>query len=178
MSYIDATEAPPTHAILHMYVEDSELRHKYEPIVTQFNIDSLTNTYPNAGFDLFFPETTLVENVAPSTMVSMGVKMEMKIYDTITNEWKSTGYYMYPRSSISKTPLMVANCTGVIDSGYRGNITGAFRNLSGVAHPVQKHSRLLQICSPDLRPMVVKIVEKSFFEETSRASGGFGSTGV
>ena len=39
---------------------------------------------------------------------------------------------MYPRSSIYKTPLRLANNTGIIDSGYRGNLMGAFDNISPV----------------------------------------------
>jgi dUTP pyrophosphatase len=178
MSFIDATEAPPSHAILYLYIEDCNLRYLYEPKVVQYNIDSLNDAYPNAGFDLYFPQTVTAVGL-PTTMVSMGVVAEMRIYDSIKNEWTPTGYYMYPRSSISKTPLMLANSTGVIDSGYRGPLIGAFRNLSGgEAYQIRQGDRLLQICAPDLRPMVVKIVERSFFEETSRASGGFGSTGV
>lgn len=177
MSYIDATEAPPSHAILYLYIEDCDLRYLYEPKVFQYNVDSLNTDYPDAGFDLFFPQPVNVAGL-PSTMISMGVRAEMRIYDTIKNEWKTTGYYMYPRSSISKTPLMLANSTGIIDSGYRGHLIGAFRNLSGESYQIRQGERLLQICTPDLRPMVVKIVEESFFEETSRASGGFGSTGA
>ena len=177
MSYIDATEAPPTHAILYLYIEDCNLRYLYEPKVVQYNIDSMNDAYPNSGFDLYFPQTATAVGLR-SSLIPMGVIAEMRIYDAIKNEWKPTGYYMYPRSSISKTPLMLAYSTGVIDSGYRGHLIGAFRNLSGEAYQIRQGDRLLQVCAPDLRPMVVKIVEKSFFEETSRASGGFGSTGV
>jgi dUTPase len=74
---------------------------------------------------------------------------------------------------------MLANQTGIIDSGYRGNIIGAFRNLSCGPLPfmVEKHTRLLQICAPDLRPILIELVNPSFFETTSRSDGGFGSTG-
>ena len=178
MSFIDATVAPPTHAIFYMSVNNNELKELYDPSISKYNISSLNDYYPNAGFDLFVPEETKIINVAPTSMVSMEVKSEMRIYDSFTNTWKPTSYYMYPRSSISKTPLMLANSTGIIDSGYRGNLIGAFRNLSGEPYVINKHSRLLQVCAPDLRPMVVKLVDESFFEETSRQEGGFGSTGV
>lgn len=178
MSYIDATEAPPSHAILYLSVKDNMLHYKYQPAIVQHNLDVLNNDYPNSGFDLFFPEDTKITNVAPTSMVSMGVRSEMRMYNSFLNEWKTTGYYMYPRSSISKTPLMLANNTGIIDSGYRGELIGAFRNLSGEPYDVEQHTRLLQICAPDLRPIVVKLVKESFFEETSRQSGGFGSTGL
>ena len=80
---------------------------------------------------------------------------------------------------MSKTPLMLANQTGIIDSGYRGNIIGAFRNISGSSQPfvVEKYTRLLQICSPDLRPIIIQLVDVDFFETTLRNEGGFGSTG-
>ena len=75
--------------------------------------------------------------------------------------------------------LCLANQTGIIDSGYRGNIIGAFRNISGgpLTFVVEKHMRLLQICAPDLRPIIVEIVDENFFKRTSRNDGGFGSTG-
>ena len=33
-----------------------------------------------------------------------------------------SGYYLYPCSSIVKTPFKVANTVGIIDSGYRGEV--------------------------------------------------------
>jgi dUTPase len=62
------------------------------------------------------------------------------------------GFYLYPRSSISKTNLRLANSVGIIDSGYRGNILAIFDILQNdnVSTTIEKHSRLLQICSGDL----------------------------
>ena len=110
----------------------------------------------------------------------MGIKCGMSIFDTRTEKWKPTGYYSYPRSSISKTPLMLANSVGIIDSGYRGPIIGAFRNTSNLIqepYVVEQNARLLQLCAPDLRPIIVELVDESFFETTERGEGGFGSTG-
>ena len=55
---------------------------------------------------------------------------------------------MYPRSNISKTPLMLFNSVGVIDSGYR-SVCGAFHNISGDDEPfvVEQYTRLYQICA-------------------------------
>ena len=74
---------------------------------------------------------------------------------------------------------MLANGTGIIDSGYRGPIIGAFRNISNQQerYVVEQNARLLQLCAPDLRPIVVELVNESFFETTERGEGGFGSTG-
>jgi dUTP pyrophosphatase len=112
--------------------------------------------------------------------VDYRIKTEMRVYHESKDSWKSTGFYVYPRSSISKTPLLLANHVGIIDSGYRGWIKGAFRlvGLSPAIYTVEKYTKLLQICSPDLGPVVVKLVQESFFENTNRGEQGFGSTGV
>jgi len=151
---------------------------EYAESIKQHNNSVLNNPYPNAGFDLFFPEECVFSS-SDSKFVSMCIKCEMRIFDNNTGQWKPTGYYSYPRSSISKTPLMLANSVGIIDSGYRGPIIGAFRNISCKPEPyvVEKYSRLLQICAPDLRPIMVELVGENFFETTERGDGGFGSTG-
>jgi dUTPase len=93
-----------------------------------------------------------------------------------------TGFYTHPRSSLSKTPLRLANATGIIDAGYRGNLIGMFDCNSGEDHDYTSElfSRLLQICAPSLMPIFVDIVEN--IEElgpvTSRGGGGIGSTGI
>ena len=95
----------------------------------------------------------------------------------------NTGYYMYPRSSISKTPLRLANSVGIIDSGYRGHLMGMFDCLplaqAGESYTIQPFDRLLQICSPDLGPIYVLLVdfENELGGNTERGIGGFGSTG-
>ena len=92
---------------------------------------------------------------------------------------KCMGYYMYPRSSISKTPLVLSNHVGIIDSGYRGPLTGMFRNLSTLEdYKMKKFDRYLQICSSTLEPFIVKMVDtEEELGATTRGSGGFGSTG-
>jgi len=72
---------------------------------------------------------------------------------------------------------MLANQTGIIDSGYRGYIIGAFRMLSTGSWTANRHERLLQICTPNLEPFLVQIVDADFLTDTNRGSGGFGSTG-
>jgi len=100
----------------------------------------------------------------------------------------NTGYYMYPRSSLSKTQLRLANSVGIIDSGYRGHLTGMFdvvnidvNNNSNEEADFwgRKFDRYVQICAPGLVPILVQVVD-TFEElgvETVRGGGGFGSTG-
>jgi dUTPase len=102
------------------------------------------------------------------------------------------GYYLYPRSSISKTRMRMANSVGIIDSGYRGDIIAAVDTIgvfgsSDIWHvwketlmPIKKYDRYFQICAPDLSPFMVYIVddEAGLGEPTARGAGGFGSTGA
>ena len=39
------------------------------------------------------------------------------------------GFSLLPRSSIVKTPLRLSNSVGVIDRGYRGQVTAVVDNL-------------------------------------------------
>jgi dUTP pyrophosphatase len=93
---------------------------------------------------------------------------------------KNTAFYIYPRSSISKTPLMLANNTGIIDSGYRGSLIGAFRWLrtNSDNYTVEQNTKLVQICHPSLCPIYVVLVNEEDLTSTERGDGGFGSTGV
>jgi dUTPase len=101
-----------------------------------------------------------------------------EITDTnISYGWgsSSTGYYLYPRSSICKTPLMLANHTGIIDSGYRGHIMAATRCLGG-AYEIEQYTRLFQICAPTLCRVFVVLVDEIELTNSERGTGGFGST--
>ena len=85
-------------------------------------------------------------------------------------------FYLYPRSSISKTGLRLANSVGIIDSGYRGNLLAAL-DCYQKDEEITKGMRLVQLCTPDLQPISkVRIVEEHI-GETERGTGGFGSTG-
>jgi deoxycytidine triphosphate deaminase len=97
-------------------------------------------------------------------------------YTNITYNGKNTAFYIHPRSSISKTPLMLANQTGVVDNGYRNVLIGAFRALYNTPYTLEKHTRLLQICHPSLCPVYVFLVNENELSCSNR--GGFGSTGI
>ena len=89
-------------------------------------------------------------------------------------------YYLYPRSSIVKTPMRLANSVGIIDSGYRGEIK-AFVDMiddSMNSFSALAMDRYFQICHPTLRPF--KVIMVNTLDElghTDRGEGGFGSTG-
>ena len=103
----------------------------------------------------------------------------------------NTGFYMYPRSSLSKTQLRLANSVGIIDAGYRGNLAGMFdvvniksentknKDTEYADYIGEAYARYVQICAPGLIPIIIKVVKslKDLGEETERGTGGFGSTG-
>ena len=78
----------------------------------------------NAGFDLFCPQDT-------DSMGAQKVVLDHKIVTCMKMKHWYVSYYLYPRSSVVKTPLRLANSVGIIDSGYRGNIKAVFDNISG-----------------------------------------------
>ena len=113
-----------------------------------------------------------------SVFVDFKIKTEMLFCEVDRNIATNSPFLLHPRSSISKLPLMLSNHTGIIDSGYRGSIIGAFRNLdTQKSCKVDKDTRLLQICHPSLCPIFVVFLDEKDLTTTERQSGGFGSTG-
>ena len=85
-------------------------------------------------------------------------------------------YLLLPRSSISKTPLRLSNSIGLIDGGYRGEIIAAVDNIRNSPYQIKTHQRLFQFVAMDGSPIHFQLVSE--LSNTSRGSGGFGSTGL
>jgi len=119
----------------------------------------------DSGFDLYVPADITVQPGETAT-IDHAVICEPKF---------AGGYYLYPRSSISKTPLRLANSVGIIDNGYRGSIMAKVDNRSAEPFTIKRGERLFQLCHPSLLPLTVRIVE-SASKNTERGAGGFGST--
>ena len=130
-------------------------------------------SHRDSGFDVFCPRK--VECPCKlTTRLHLGISAA--VYKHTTKGDIPMPYYMYPRSSISKTPLRLANSVGIIDSGYRGELQAPVDNFSCQKYIVEEGQRLFQICSGDLTPFYnVKIVDS--LDQTDRGAGGFGSTG-
>jgi len=83
---------------------------------------------------------------------------------------------LFPRSSVHKFNLSLANCVGVIDSGYRGEIIFKFRVLNeGNNHAYKVGDRIGQLLI--LPYPRIEFEEVKELSETNRGAGGFGSTG-
>lgn len=81
---------------------------------------------------------------------------------------------VFPRSSVSARCMTMANCVGVIDSGYRGEVTAKFRPHL-FAKPYDKGDRVAQMI---IMPYPhVDFVEVDELSESDRGEGGYGSTG-
>ena len=76
----------------------------------------------DAGLDLFVVEDQIIP--AKSTQpIPLQIACE-----NLDNK----AYYLFPRSSISKTPLRLANSIGLIDGGYRGELIGMVDNITKI----------------------------------------------
>lgn len=82
---------------------------------------------------------------------------------------------IFPRSSIVKTGLMLKNCVGVIDSGYRGEVKFFFDKGHRPMKNYEVGDRIGQLVImpyPTIEPE-----EATELSDTARGTGGFGSTG-
>lgn len=176
---MDAT----TNAILEICVDKDypELLELYERAMIEHNNNVQCDPFANSGFDLITPDDTIFTDPFSTKMLDLHIKTQMWSGESNENtEHEPTAFYVYPRSSISKTQLMLSNHVGIIDSGYRNNLMCAFRympfSFPTPTYTVVKHTRLTQICLPSLRPFLVKLIKENDLTTTSR-KGGFGSTG-
>ena len=139
----------------------------------------LTTVYNNhqhynpgdSGLDLFCPETITI-NPGETVKINLQIKCEALSNDGQRN----VSYYLYPRSSIIKTPLRLSNSVGIIDAGYRGDIIACVDNIKNESYTITQGDRLFQICAGNLEPIEFQLVND--LSNTQRGTGGFGSTGL
>jgi dUTPase len=190
------------HLKVYINSDDDDLKQVYINSIQTRHLKMQNNPdIIDAGFDLFTPGNEgeelqkygdVIRFFGPNRQRNPVNKVDFKLCcsaQIVTDNGKTfaTGYYLHPRSSISNTQLRLANATGIIDAGYRGNIMAMFdvvnigynnRNENGDFLGT-KHDRYAQICAPGLIPLVVEIVnsKEELGNPTERGSGGFGSTG-
>jgi dUTP pyrophosphatase len=81
-----------------------------------------------------------------------------------------------PRSGLAvKRGITLPNTPGTIDSDYRGPLGVALVNLSDVAYTVQHGDRIAQMIVAQVVQAGFEVVE--VLSDTTRGTGGFGSTG-
>lgn len=136
----------------------------------------------DSGVDLIVPKTTTFSSDENNLGVALHhhINCRMLKVNSEDNSTENVGYWLLPRSSISKTPLRMSNSVGLIDMGYRGNIIGKVDcHFTGdtTEYVVEEGTRLFQIVSGDLTPISKVHVVKQL-DNSIRGSGGFGSTGL
>ena len=118
-----------------------------------------------AGMDFYQPEGVVIEP-HQTQYVTLGLAVEIP---------KGYMLMLAPRSSMSKTPLIIPNSFGVIDADYRGEIKAILHNTSDTPYLIQKGDRLVQGIMVPVGTL--KLLEVAQLTETERGAGGIGSTG-
>lgn len=123
-----------------------------------------------AGYDLYAANEKPV-TVYPGTCEKIGTGLAMEI---------PVGFFgaIFARSGLAtKQGLRPANCVGVVDSDYRGEIIVAVHNDSNQSQQIAPGERIAQlVLLPYSTVDCFEVVDE--LEDTDRGEGGFGSTGV
>lgn len=136
--------------------------------VKKLDLNAVIPTYSkegDAGMDLTI--TKEIENTSFSVSYGFGIAMEIP-----------KGYVglVFPRSSVRNQDLILSNCVGVIDSGYRGEIQATFKKTNGLdslKYKVgERGAQIVILPYPQIR-----MIESNELSNTERGEGGFGSTG-
>ncbi len=162
-------------------------------INTPVNRENIINTQPTmtGGGTLVKVKKLVPEAVIPSYSKVGDAGMDLTITKEIENTSFSVSYgfgiaieipkgyvgLVFPRSSVRNQDLILSNCVGVIDSGYRGELQATFKKTQGLDSIKYKvGDRGAQIII--LPYPTIYMTEVPELSNTERGDGGFGSTGV
>lgn len=136
--------------------------------------DAIIPTYgssKSACFDLYATQNI---SILPHATVKIGTGWSMQPI----NYRRNAGYVglIFARSgTATKYGLRPANCVGVVDEDYTGEIIVAMHNDSDAVQYIFKGDRIAQMTYiPFEQPHLIEVND---LNETARGSGGFGSTG-
>ena len=118
----------------------------------------------DAGYDLFLASRLILEPMEIKP-VSTGVSIEIP-----------EGYVgiVTARSSISLQGILIH--TGIIDSGYRGEIKIITQNLTSKQKVFRRNDRIAQLLIMPLGDIELYKVDR--LSDSDRGTNGFGSTGM
>lgn len=124
-----------------------------------------------AGYDLYACLGGFEKcEISPNTTMKIGTGIAAEIPE---------GYFgaVFARSGLAtKKGLRPANCVGVVDSDYRGEIMVALHNDDKEPQTIQAYERIAQLII--LPYLNVSFKEVDELSDTERGEGGFGSTGT
>lgn len=147
----------------------------------------------NTSSDLIIRSKRLHPNaVIPSYSKDGDAGMDLTIVDIKEEDIESITYgfgialeipkgyvgLIFPRSSVRNYKLILSNCVGVIDSGYRGEIMSTFKKTMNFLDTKKykigdRGAQIIIIPIPK-----VKIVEVDTLTDSERGEGGFGHSGL
>lgn len=133
---------------------------------THHNFQMPTKGTEKAGaFDVYMPESGVLTGDAQ--LIDLGFAAEVPDGHVAL---------LLPRSSTgAKYGVELNNTCGVIDSDYRGNWKAAPKTKNGAPYPFNAGDRLIQFIIVPIANVTLEQVDS--LTETSRGTGGFGSTG-
>lgn len=155
-----------------VYIETKELDYNVKVKKLTKNAKIPTHGSINAaGYDLYADlkgAEMIYINSHETVLVGTGLAVSIP---------KNTFLGIYPRSGLSsKKGLRPANCIGVVDSDYRGEIMIALHNDTDAKQSIKDGERIAQAILQIYIPIKFKEFEK--LDDTERGEGGFGSTGT
>lgn len=113
-------------------------------------------------------ECDLVIPAGKTTPVPTGIAISFGREDVVA--------LVYARSGMAiRSGIAPANCVGVIDSDYRGEIIAGLHNHSSQDYTVSPGDRVAQLLFAPV--YTADFEEADTLDETERNDGGFGSTG-
>lgn len=123
----------------------------------------------SAGMDLYavLDEEKTIEK-GEILLVPTGIAIELPDENYVA--------YLFARSGLAiKHGITLANCVGVIDSDYRGEVCVGLVNVSNTPYTITPGERIAQLVISPVSLMPT--VEIDTLSDTERGEGGFGSTG-
>lgn len=122
-----------------------------------------------AGYDLYAATEYDIE-IAPHSTVMIGTGISIEQPDMVFGG-------IFARSGLaSKKGLRPANCVGIIDSDYRGEIIVALHNDTDEIQSISSGERIAQLIFFSFEKVYFNVVDE--LNETERGEGGFGSSGT
>lgn len=122
-----------------------------------------------AGYDLYAATNSVID-IAPHSTVKIGTGLAIEL---------PIGTFggIYARSGLAtKKGLRPANCVGVVDSDYRGEIIVALHNDTDEMMSIEPQERIAQLI---IQPFLsVCFLENNELSKTIRGTDGFGSSGT
>lgn len=123
-----------------------------------------------AGYDLYACVEAEEVVIAAHTTAMVGTGVAVAVPE---------GYFggIFARSGLAaKQSLRPANCVGVVDSDYRGEVKVALHNDSDQERRIENGERIAQLVV--IPYLSLEFEEVTELDETERGEGGFGHTGT